>query len=295
MHKILAEFLAAFIPQKMTRNRYRGIFRYGLFRALKLKYKLKNYKHPSLAKDVKTPNYLSICAIAKNESEYFTEWIEYHKGKGVEKFYIYDNESADDTQTILKPYISSGLVEYTYWKGKKQQLKVYDHCLDKHRFDSQWIAFIDLEEFIVPLIDKNIPSFLKRFEKFSAIEINWLIFGSSGEKKMRPEPVMERFKSHAPLNHPRNKPVKCIVRPTCVYSFIRCHEVACIYGQVADSHGFPIKKRFREREPQLDVIRINHYAVKSYEEFMKKSKRGSTWTKNRINDEYFKRLDLNHS
>ena len=42
----------------------------------------------------KYPFYLTLCAIAKNEGRYLQEWIEYHKMLGVEKFFIYDNESA---------------------------------------------------------------------------------------------------------------------------------------------------------------------------------------------------------
>jgi hypothetical protein len=85
MHKIIAEILASIIPHKMTRNRWRGILRYGLIRALRLI----RYLHRE--KETPTQHYLTVCAIAKNEGPYFQEWIEWHKNLGVEKFYIYDN------------------------------------------------------------------------------------------------------------------------------------------------------------------------------------------------------------
>ena len=66
----------------------------------------------------KYPFYLTLCAIAKNEGRYLQEWIEYHKMLGVEKFFIYDNESADNTRKILQPYIVTKLVEYCYFPGK---------------------------------------------------------------------------------------------------------------------------------------------------------------------------------
>ena len=163
----------------MARNRWRGLLRYGFFNAVKLKYRLKH--------DHTQPKYyLTVCAIAKNEGPYFKEWIDWHHKQGVEKFYIYDNESTDCTKEVLAPYIQSGLVEYRYWPGQKQQLPAYDDCFERHRLEARWIAVIDLDEFIVPIKDKNIPDFLRRMEKFSAVEINWLVYGSGGAKTKGP-------------------------------------------------------------------------------------------------------------
>ncbi|MDE6460455.1 MAG: glycosyltransferase family 92 protein, partial [Paramuribaculum sp.] len=86
MNKVAAEIIAGLIPNKMARNRWRGILRYGIIDALKLQ--------RSLKKDKSKPKYyLAVCAIAKNEGSYFKEWIDWHLSVGVEKFYIYDNGS----------------------------------------------------------------------------------------------------------------------------------------------------------------------------------------------------------
>lgn len=287
MNKVVAEVIAGMIPRKMARNRWRGILRYGLFNALKLLFKIKqNKKEPRY--------YLAVCAIAKNEGTYFKEWIEWHRSMGVEKFYIYDNESTDGTRQVLEPYIASGLVEYRYFPGYHCQLAAYDDCLEKYRFEVRWLAIIDLDEFIVPIKDYAIPTFLQRFEKFPVVEVNWLIYGSSGAKKKEEGAVMERFKCHSLPEHPLNRHVKSIVNPRRVFSVIGCHEVARISGSSVDSHGNLIKRNFRDREPQQDVIRINHYAVKSYEEFKTKQSRGRARGKNKFRgDAYFTMYDLN--
>ena len=190
MNKVLAEIIAGIIPCKMERNRWRGIFRYGIRNAIKLKYRLKH--------DRTSPkHYLSVCAIAKNEGPYFKEWIEWHRNQGVEKFYIYDNESTDCTKEVLQPYIESGLVEYTYFPGQKRQLAAYDDCFERHRLDTRWLAIIDLDEFIVPMKDNTIPDFLRGMENFSVVEINWLVYGSGGAKTKEPGGVMERFHRHS--------------------------------------------------------------------------------------------------
>lgn len=286
MNKVLAEIIAGVIPHKMTRNKWRGILRYGLWNACKLKYRMKHDQTPP-------KYYLAVCAIAKNEGPYFKEWIEWHRSQGVEKFYIYDNESTDCTKEVLAPYIESGLVEYCYWPGQKQQLATYDDCFEKHRLEARWIAVIDLDEYIVPIKDRNICEFLRRMEEFAVVEINWLVYGSGGAKKHEPGGVMERFRRHSLPEHKLNTHVKSIADPRRVCTMTGCHEAARISGKAADSHGVPLKKGFRDRIPQQDVIRINHYAVKSYEEFLAKRSRGRARVTTMRDMSYFEQYDLN--
>lgn len=287
MNKTLAEILACWIPNKMKRNRWRGILRYGIFKALRLRWQVRNFSGTH-------KNYLAVCAIAKNEGQYFKEWIDWHLSKGVEKFYIYDNESSDQTREVLAPYIQNGVVEYKYWPGYRRQIAAYDDCIDRHRYEARWIAFIDLDEFIVPIKDVSIPIFLKRFEDFCAVEINWLIYGSGGQKEKTSEPVMRRFRFHSTPDNSLNRHVKSIVAPLKVYTMIGCHEAARISGLSADSHGDIIIRNFKEREPQHDIIRINHYVVKSRQEFAEKQARGrASGRKRSIDQTYFSKYDLN--
>lgn len=286
MNKVLAEIIAGMIPYKMERNRWRGILRYGVFNAIRLRCRMKH--------DHTLPRYyLAVCAIAKNEGPYFREWIEWHRSKGVEKFYIYDNESTDGTERILAPYIESGLVDYTWFPGSKRQLAAYDDCFDRHRLEARWIAVIDLDEFIVPVKDRSIPDFLRRMEKFSSVEINWLVYGSGGAKTREPGRVMERFRRHSAYDHELNTHIKSIVDPRRVCTMVGCHEAARISGRAADSHGMPLRKGFHDRKPQQDVIRINHYAVKSYEEFLAKRARGRARVTSLRDMSYFGQYDLN--
>ncbi len=287
MNKKLAEAIAGVIPRKMARNRWRGILRFGPVKALKLMGRLRRERATPVR------YYLAVCAMAKNEGPYFPEWIEWHRSMGVEKFYIYDNESDDDTREILAPYVESGLVEYNYWEGRRQQLPIYDDCIERHRMEARWIAVIDLDEFIVPVKDRTIPEFLKRFEGFPVVEINWLVYGSGGARTKEPGSVMERFRRHSLGAHRLNRHVKSIVDPRRVFTMIGSHEAARISGRSADSHGMRIRKGFRDREPQHDVIRINHYAVKSYEEFLGKRARGRSRVTGLRDMSYFDQYDLN--
>ncbi len=126
--------------------------------------------------------YLSIVAIAKNEAPYIKEWIEYHKLVGVERFYFYDNGSDDNTREVLEPYIKDGSVVYNYCEGKCLQNLAYSDAIYKYKNQTRWLAIIDLDEYIVPVEKDNIADFLKDYEDYFAVGINWVMFDSNGYK-----------------------------------------------------------------------------------------------------------------
>lgn len=287
MNKVLAEIIAGIIPHKQTRNRWRGILRFGIRNSIRIKKEIRNNK--------KAPeNYLSIMVIAKNEGKYFKEWLDWHISQGVDKFYVYDNESTDNTQEVLQPYIEEGKVEYIWIPGNRMQLAAYDHCLKHHRYDNRWICAIDIDEFIVPLKHQSIPEYLKGMETYPVVEINWLCYGSGGAMEYEDKPQMERFKLHSYNEHPLNRHIKSIFNPRRVYGMIGCHEVARINGKAVDSHGERVTVSWKDRKPQHDIIKINHYAVRSYAEFKEKQLRGrASGTKKTIDKDYFLRFDLN--
>jgi hypothetical protein len=232
----------------------------------------------------KYPYYLSIVAIAKNEAPYIAEWIEYHLLVGVEKIFLYDNESTDDLKQVLEPYIKAGIVEYTYFPGKKQQLPAYKDAIKRFKNKTKWLAFIDLDEFIIPVSTKSIPDFLSQIEDAPAIDINWLIYGSSGQKQKTEGLVMERFKAHALLDCFENRIVKLIVNPRCILK-IGVHDAIYFDNRRSvDGNKIETKSYFTERLPSLDNIRINHYHCKSEEEYLQKLSRGSAFYGKSIKD-----------
>lgn len=284
--KAIAEIVAGVIPCSLARNRWRGILRYGPLRAWRLRRRMRG-------EESVPPIYLAVCAIAKNEGTYFAEWIEWHKALGVEKFYIYDNESADDTRLVLEPYIAEGLVEYRFWPGTQQQLPAYDDCIERHRLDVRWLAFLDLDEFVVLSTDRGISDFLRPLERYPVVEVNWLVYGSGGAREKRPGGVMERFKRHSLPEHTLNRHVKSFVDPRRVACMVGCHEAARLSGCSVNSNGNRNRRSFNDRPAVHDTARINHYAVKSYEEFLGKRARGRARTLNQRGLEYFDRFDLN--
>ncbi len=132
-------------------------------------------------KESKKKYNISVCAIFKNEGTSFKEWIEYHKLIGVEHFYLYNNNSTDDFEEILEPYIKEGLVELIHWNiPPPSQFSAYENAFVKFKNESQWITYIDLDEFICPYYETSLQDWIKKYKNYPSVVVYWKMFGTSG-------------------------------------------------------------------------------------------------------------------
>ena len=223
---------------------------------------------------------VSICSIFKNEGLYLKEWIEYHLIVGVEHFYLYNNNSDDNYLEILKPYIDSGVVTLTDWEFTPGQMKAFADCADKHKNDTEWIAYIDLDEFIVPKKDYYVYDFLRHFKNRPFVLAYWKIFASGGLKARKSDYVIEDF-----VISPRKLTSigKCFYNTKYNYSpelkenstmHLMSSKVCGIEIPPINSFGKFVIYNINKGKNK-ETIQINHYLTKSIDEYLyKKSKRG---------------------
>ena len=211
---------------------------------------------------------LAITAIAKNEAPYIREWIEFHRLVGVEKFFIYDNESTDNLKEVLKPYIESGIVEYTYFPGRCRQFPAYRDSIARNANRVKFMAIIDCDEFITPIKHNTIPEFIEYLEqkikhKIDAVGINWIMHGYNGHYEKQEGLICENY-SKCDLNKDSNRHIKSIVRLRSVIS--NTHPHFCIhklFSKIVNTKGEEMYGPFTE--PNLDEIVIHNYYTKSFE------------------------------
>jgi hypothetical protein len=239
--------------------------------------------------------YLSVTAIVKNETPYIAEWIEYHLLAGVQRFYIYDNESTDNLREFLDPYIREGVVEYLLFPGKRRQVAAYNDAIRRYKYASFWLAFIDIDEFLVPVSAASIPELLRDFEDVPGIEINQVLYGSGGRRHKESGLVMERFKDHSLYSLYSNKGVKSIVNPRYVAYMPTAH-IAEYFGSgtySVDTHKHKNLRSSLERPALHDRIRINHYGTKSLEEFASRIELGRASSPGTLSLDVFYERDHN--
>lgn len=229
---------------------------------------------------------LSIVAIAKNKGEYIQEWLEYHKYIGVDRIYLYDNESDDNLKDKIKKYIIDGYVIYRWFPGKGMQFKAYNNALLKYRNKTKYMAFIDCDEFLKTKNNEKIGElidFLIKKQKnafIGGLAINWCMFGSSHHDTKPDGLVIENYLYHAKRNGQGNNCVKSIVNPRTVLLFRHPHFpifIPCFYK--VDESGQKVLG-WSNSNCKNDFIQINHYFTKSKEEWLKRRVLGKADHKN---------------
>ncbi len=235
---------------------------------------------------------LAVCAIMKNEAPYVKEWLDYHQMVGVKRFYIYDNESSDDLCQVLLPYIRQGIVVYKNYPGEAKQMPAYNEFIKEYGDKNEWVAFIDADEFIIPMEKESIPEFLADYKEYPGVGINWVAYDSNGHKAKPEGGVLENYtRVHYDENLVPFHQIKSIVQPSQVDKIINPHYALFKDNKLAVNEnkqeiGGSLEERAYISPFSANKIRINHYFCKSEEEYKAKIERGRAPTKRSIKRVY---------
>jgi hypothetical protein len=216
-------------------------------------------------------HYLAVCAIYRDEASYLEEWVEFHRVVGVERFFLYDNNSTDDHREVLAPYVERGEVEIHTWPDGMGQRSAYDDCIARHGADARWIAFIDLDEFLFSPTGRPLPEVLTRYERWPAVGANWAVFGSSGHVTRPAGLVTESYLDR--LRTGQNRTIKSVVDPLRVERCVGVHRFLYTELGAVDENEFPITGGQTKTESR-SLLQVNHYMSKSLEEYRLRSERG---------------------
>jgi glycosyltransferase involved in cell wall biosynthesis len=224
------------------------------------------------------PPSLAIVTCIKNEGEDLVEWLCFHRHVGVSRFIIYDNLSTDATARILDSVPFKNEITVRRISKSSPQKAAFLDALRRYRRSLDWVAFIDGDEYLVPLGEQSLLAKLGDLQArgIDGIGIHWRIFGSSGHET-RPDGLLtESFTRRAREFFRANRHVKSIVRIDKVEA-------------MATQHYFRVGGPFLlddGSEPPPDFIgiakqasfkqgfAIHHYVTKSQAQCFKKIARG---------------------
>lgn len=234
---------------------------------------------------------LAVAAIFQNEAPYLKEWIDFHLSMGVQHFYLYNNLSDDNFRSVLKPYVKHGLVELIDWPHNTNpdggnwstiQGLANNDAVKRSKDKAQWLAVLDIDEFLFPVQKKNLLEFLKEYSDCGAVSVNWQMYGTSHLKDIpKGKRLVECLLLKAPTEHVANLQVKSIVQPRCVESFWSPHFPALLPGFVqVNTDKVPFTGAF---SPTVltDKARVNHYWTRT-EKYLLEQKlaRREKWQQN---------------
>ncbi|XP_061360805.1 glycosyltransferase family 92 protein RCOM_0530710 [Gastrolobium bilobum] len=214
---------------------------------------------------------LCVCTMVWNQASALREWIMYHAWLGVERWFIYDNNSDDDIEKVIQDLDLEGYnVSRQAWPWIKTQEAGFSHCALRAREECKWVGFFDVDEFFYfpnefhHMLGQSVPgenslrSMVANFSSSASIaEIRTAChsFGPSGLNSHPKKGVTIGYtcRLQSPERH------KSIVRPDLL-------DISLLNVV----HHFQLREGFKYHNMPEGSAIINHYKYQVWETFKAK-------------------------
>ena len=233
---------------------------------------------------------IAIMACVKNEAPYIEEWVRFHRAVGVRHFHIYDDGSTDGTVALLGNLLSADALTIVPWVGRmvdvasdqvlNGQAIAFAHAILNFGAAYRWMAFIDVDEFLLPKQGSTLEQALTGAKGFPNISLPWHMFGTSGHQTRPQGPLLLNYSSRGadPLSREENvSNFKCIVDP-CEVVEVSVHQFRTReHGDLTVNDAGERFTRSGRKSPGFyssRFLQLNHYYSKSRAELQAKVERG---------------------
>lgn len=230
----------------------------------------------------------------RDDGPYLPEWIAHHLAAGFDRILVLSHDCKDGSEALLEALSVDPRISHQPFepKGKKSvQWQALKLAQNHHWVKAaDWVLFFDCDEYIC-LLEGDVPSLITSFEAeqghFDAIVLPWRLFGSAGLQQRMPGITPERFFMAAPeyLHFPLAHLFKTLFRPKAFRSFgvhrprAKPHKPArwlapngklfpdsfALNDTIISIYNLPVDPR---------RVWLNHYSLRSIEEFLVKRARG---------------------
>lgn len=274
-----------------------------------------------------------LATCVRNEGPYLLEWIAYNKLIGFKKIIIYSNNNTDGSDSLLASLHDRGHIlwrprllgegvspQASAFESLSQELLHEDSSafLEDIEPEHRYLAWLDCDEYLYIRQSgiETVQDLLEMYSYPDGLSINWKHFGSSDHVSYDLGLTIDRFQRCATTDFFLNKMMKtiCKIDPLLFPGVITQHrpcnrnplskiiypdpsiegpEVpAAFIDQGVFASDIPEAKVFHE------VCHLNHYAVRSLQEYNLKRGRGNGWDvelggKPAYPDDYFSVRDRN--
>jgi hypothetical protein len=208
---------------------------------------------------------LSFGAIFNNEESSLKEWLDHHIRRGVEHFYLIDDNSTDNFLNVLEPY--KELITLFSINERKQfwgrQSHYYNQFFINKLKETEWFLICDIDEYVwsPKFLDlREACNHLEQSQIFS-LAIPMVLFGSNNQVK-QPKSIVEGFIKRSTMNKDYLNYIddtcqyKSIMKSSTIQKFqIHVHEVSC---ETIFQNSLNLN---------LDLFRLNHYRLQSEEKW----------------------------
>ncbi|GFP80057.1 upf0392 protein rcom_0530710 [Phtheirospermum japonicum] len=215
---------------------------------------------------------LCVCTMVWNQASAMREWIKYHSWLGVEKWFIYDNNSDDGIEEVVQELdLDNYNVTRHIWPWIKTQEAGFSHCALRAKDECNWVSFMDVDEyFYFPYStpghqlfrelgyapQDSLRTLVANFSSnIGEVRTSCHSFGPSGLKSKPAQGVTVGYtcRLQSPERH------KSIIRPDALDSTL-----------LNVVHHFHLRKGFEYMNLPQSTAVINHYKYQVWEVFRAK-------------------------
>lgn len=258
----------------------------------------------------------------RNEGPYLLEWVGHHRLLGFNRIIVFSNDNTDGSDELLREMQAQGLIEWRPRQmkpGESPQRTAFKKLSKELLADKQqhgnYLAWFDPDEFLVLRNHSSVAELVDFFHRPDALLVQWKHFGSGRQQEYSPQCTISRFtRCDNKTNH--NKGYKSIskIDPHLFWLFVN-HRPMVVQesplqprillagpgdkGTLALDHVPGTNPKHDADFPIFNAIcHLNHYAVRSVEEYEIKQSRGNGYIaldaeKKQFHDQYFTNYDLN--
>ncbi|PRQ19287.1 putative Glycosyltransferase family 92 [Rosa chinensis] len=197
---------------------------------------------------------LCACTMVYNVAKFLREWVTYHSRIGVDRFILYDNDSDDDLEHVVRQLNQEGFnVTTSFWIWPKTQEAGFSHTAVYAKSLCNWMMYIDVDEFVFapnswsesPAPGRHmLKSLIPKDPSIGQVSIHCNEFGPRTRKRTH----WKRHKSIVLLEAVEHSLLNVI-------------------------HHFDIKKEFRTKQLSSEDAIVNHYKYQAWPEFQTKFRR----------------------
>lgn len=262
---------------------------------------------------------ITLLTMMKDEGPALLEWVAYHRLIGADRICVYTNDCGDGTDAMLDRLEAMGHVRHfrnaVPAGGKPQPNALKLAGVNPEVTETDWLLIMDADEFVSVKVGDGMFSDLLTAvsDNTDAIAITWRTFGSDDHVTRPDGLVIDSYTRAAPDDFWKGWGVKTLFRP---FDGMRLGihrprmrkagqdpaRLAALRAQHwVNGSGDPLPDGFKQSgwrsvEATLgyDLAEMNHYAVKSYDDYLLRRLRGNVNLKDdKYDATYFSLFDRN--
>lgn len=214
--------------------------------------------------------YTATCTIIKDEQQYLDEWIRHNLDLGFDEIWLYEDYGSISHKEITDKYpqvvlqsiseIEDVIGSFKAWQKQLQTWK-YFTSNDELRSKFDYVAFIDIDEFIMFDEGYDLQTLLNEYNEHPAILLYWKYYGANGNVMNPKTDVVTTYtkQSHY-LRAEFRYELKSLVNMKYDgdIEWLTNHEV---------KDGVCTNDKIGHLTPSYEKAWINHYYTRSWEEW----------------------------